>query len=133
MFEGVIRQMSNCQLMRMGLKHFSVLLNSDLEDSSWQYMTVHLHLGKIARKVDRSCKISLWNCSNLSSFFFAVLGSSYTFFIKFFHAILPESKRTIIDYKQSSKKLFKNLHLWFLVSKSNHEMRGSWIPRTVLL
>ena len=70
-------------------------------------MTVHLLLSKIARKKWIKAKKVLPKiaqfCENIFfKFFVAILKSNYTDFIKFIYAILPKSRRTIIDCQLNS-------------------------------
>ena len=66
--------------------------NPKLVKSSWGPSELSLILTKIVQI-----------CANIFfKFFVAIFGSNYTVFIKFVHAILPKSRRRIVDYQLNS-------------------------------
>ena len=70
-------------------------------------MTILLLLGKIAwinliETVELLAKIATKNLKNILAQIWTIFVSNYTVFIKFYHAILPKSRRMIIDYQLNS-------------------------------
>ena len=70
-------------------------------------MIVLLLLGKIAwinliKTAELLPKIATRNLKNILAQIWTILVSNYTVFIKFYYAILPKSRRMIIDYQLNS-------------------------------
>ena len=68
-------------------------------------MIILLLLGKIAFGKKKLCKLTkiVKICTNIFfKFFVAIFGSNSAVFIKSIHAILPKSRRMIIDYQLNS-------------------------------